>query len=43
MQRKQLSVESKRSSQIGFGFNDAVSQSSSSVFDRNAFQQFTNS
>ena len=36
-----MSVESKRSSQ-GLGYNDAISQSSGSVFDRNAFQKFTN-
>ena len=37
LRRNQLSVESRRSSQNGFGVNDAVSQSSSSIFDRNAF------
>lgn len=37
LRHNQLSVESKLSSQNGFIVNDAVSQSSSSLFDRNAF------
>lgn len=34
--RKENSMESRKSSAMGF--NDVISQSSSSVFDRNAFQ-----
>jgi len=40
VEQLQLSVESKRSSQNGF-INDAASQSSNSLFDRNSFQHFT--
>lgn len=40
--RIQMSVESKKSSKNELT-GDAVSQSSSSVFDRNAFQQFASS